>query len=264
MRVDINDYLTSHDIAVRELEERRKDPDLMRRVEAYLGGDIPDYFNGDPILYLARHVATPNFETLRFLHLTESLGMKAVIGQDTKDKFVSQNVFKRTLGKLPIYLRVTQKGGELHEQYQNVTIIDFNTANGKPFSEIRTLWGEPLVDFHRDLFEQFMNRPVQIEDDSLWIDRVHRGDLLAHYKKFLALFLAHGILFEDYQMDDPEEREFVENVLSPAFKFVESRFGVRPLIIPLTPTNLESARFWESYPQKVLEVVQERRKLKSA
>ena len=56
--------------AVAEIQRRREHTDLMQRVEDFLQGDIPEYLRSPaPVLYLARHVATPNLETLRFVEL---------------------------------------------------------------------------------------------------------------------------------------------------------------------------------------------------
>lgn len=254
-RHDVSDIMFTPLEAVEELKRRRQDPELQKKVEEYLKGDIPDYFRHGPILYLARHIATPNFETLRFIRLMEHLGVKTVITQDSKGLFVSQNCVKRALGKLPIFRRHSQKGNRLHEQYENVTIVDFNESDGKPFSEIKTLWGEKLTDFHTRLFSELMSEKVESPDDAAWIDRHHRENLLEHYKHLLALFVVHGIFFENYNMDDSHEVDFVRHILRPACRFIEERFGYRPIITQVFPTTFESYHFWISYPKKVLDIV---------
>lgn len=250
-----SDLLTPLDEAVAELKRRSEDLELRRRVEKYLGDDIPPHFAGGPVLYLARHVATPNFETLRFLHLVEPLEIETVIGQDLRDKFVPKNQLKKALGKLPVSTGMAKVDGVFVEQFENVRIVDFDKYSGEPFHTIETEWGEKLSDFHKRLFAELTKREVTIVDDSDWIDRQHRGKLLAHYKKFLALFITHGILFEDYAVDDDEERKFIRRILRPAFRHVEKTFGYRPLIAELTPTSVESAGYWISYPTQALKVL---------
>lgn len=259
----VDDLFTPFPLVLEELERRREDTSLRVRVEAYLNNDLPEYFKNKPVLYLARHVATPNFETLRFVDLIERPGVKTVIGQDTKDRFIANNPLKRALGKLPISTGITKKDNRVFEQYRKVSILDFNSNNGKTFDAISTIWGEPLVEFHNGLFKKLGNRSIQIEDDALWIDRCHRGNLLAHYKKFLALFITHGVMFEDYQVQDKQEGKFVTEVLRPAFLHVEREFGLRPLITQLLPTSAESVDFWESYPREVLEIIEYKLKAKS-
>ncbi|MDQ1300078.1 MAG: hypothetical protein QG636_746 [Patescibacteria group bacterium] len=256
--VGVSELLTPFPDVIEELQRRQEDTVLRAAVLSYLGDDLPSYFSQAPLLYMARHVATPNFETLRFLHLTESLDMQTVIGQDTSDKFVPHNTLKKALGKLSVCTGMSHKEGRFHEQFQNESIIDFNETSGKPFNTITTRWGESLVDFHNELFNSFTTQPPQIVDDAPWIDRHGRGNLLEHYKMFLALFVVHGVLFEDYLIEDKLEGVFVEEVLRPAFRFVEAHFGVRPLITQLTPTSVESEAFWLSYPRQVLDIIRER------
>ncbi|MBU0750107.1 hypothetical protein KKH15_01160 [Patescibacteria group bacterium] len=255
---EVADLLTPFPEVIEELERRQHDPELRKRVEEYLKNDIPEYFLKEPVLYLARHVATPNFETLRFLHLTDSLNMPIVIGQDTKDIMVAHNPLKKDLGKLPICTGSKMKEGHLNEQYQYCTVIDFNTSVGKSFSDIRTVWGDPLVDFHTELFGHLTKHKVNIVDDWEWIDRNHRGNLLKHYHYFLALFIVHGVLFEDYLVEDVEEGEFIKNVLRPAFEHVESKLGIRPLITYLNSPSIESPIFWQSYPHTALDFIKDK------
>jgi len=256
---DAENLLTPLPEALAEIERRKKDPVLKKKLEEYLNNDIPAYFEDLPVLYLARHVATPNFETLRFLHLLEPLGLRTVIGQDLKDKFVPKNMLKKALGRLHVTTGITKHGKEFREHFANARVIDFNTSSGKPFIEIKTLWGESLSDFHNELFAQLTNVRAEIVDDSDWIDRHHRGHHVSHYRKFLALFVLHGILFEDYSLDDKEERRFIRTVLRPAFKYVEKEFGYKPLIATLTPTSIESPDYWVSYPNKVMDIIKQKK-----
>lgn len=146
-------YLTPYDEAVAEAIRRSKDPELRKKVEAYLGNDLPSYFGKKPVLLLARHLATPNFESLRFLHTLSALELPIVVSQDLKDRFTSKNMLKRALGKMPVCTQITQRSGVVIENYRNVTVVDFNENQGKPLSEVTTLWGEPLSDFHARLFK---------------------------------------------------------------------------------------------------------------
>lgn len=245
--------------ALAEIERRKADPVLLKKIQEYLDHDIPPYFSDTPVLYLARHIATPNFETLRFLHLLEPLGLRTVIGQDLKDKFVPKNMLKKALGRMHVTTGITKHDSGFREHFENVRVVDFNTASGQAFRDIKTLWGESLADFHNHLFTQVTGLRTEIVDDSDWIDRHHREHLAHHYRKFLALFILHGVLFEDYSLDDKEEQKFIRSVLKPAYRFVEKKFGYKPLIATLTPTNVESPDYWVSYPHKVLAIIKEKK-----
>lgn len=236
-------FLTPQDEALYLLRQRGKDTHLRSKIEYYLDNDIPDYFKKEPIGYLARHVATPNFETIHFLNICRQNNIPSFIGQDPSDIFVTNNDLKKALGKLPIHFSDSID----ESRFSYTTIIDFNTTQGKKFKEIKTLYGQDLIDFHNNLFLNFYKEPVNIVDDSAWISRKHRGDLLAHYKKFLALLVVHGVMFEYYIKDDPYELKFVKEVLIPAFIFIEEKFGHRPLIVSLVNDGDENKN-WYGYP----------------
>ncbi len=243
-------YYTTLSNALLELHKRRENTKLVQEVETYLNGDLLESFSNGPVLYFARHVATPNRETMAFLGLGQHLDMRCVIGQDSNDIFVAHNTLKRSLGKMPVIKGYSKANEEIIE---HVTIIDFNKWQGCRLNEITTFSGQNLIDFHNSLFEKVVkDKKFEIRDDAKWIDRNERGNLLEHYKKHLALFLVHGILFEYFPSHDTAEQRMVSEVLAPAYDFVRSRFGVSPLITPpVTPTQ-ELVCNWEAYSENVL------------
>lgn len=244
--------------AVKELRNRAQNPELRRRVEEYLGNDIPEYAQQGLFLCATRYIVSANFETLRFLNLSEPLSLPVVLTEDVQDIFIPQNVVKKALCKLPIHKRITNNAGILHEQYEYKSIVDINTMQGRPFRDIQTYWGESLTSFHHRILESTLRRRVSIYDDAEWINRNGRRDPLALYKRFLALFLVHGVYFEDYSMKDQDEVSFYEGVVLPAFNFVTEFFGVTPLIARLVPDKGESEVFWNSYPNSILEAIPSR------
>lgn len=249
---DINAFLTPNEEAVREVHLRNTDSALRTEVENYLNHDVPPHFLGEPIGYLARHVATPNFETLRFIEIAKSLHLPAVIGEDGEDLFVSQNSLKRALGKLSL---LKGKSKNFEDIVEYITVIDFAVSQGKPLKEVYTLFREPLMEFHANLMKAIYPTGVTVVNESAWISRHHRGNLVEHYKKLLSLFVAHGVMFEYYPVHDVAESAFVREVLAPAFAFVEGRFGVRPLITPLIPDTLIGEHDWEGYPSVLYKLI---------
>lgn len=236
-------FFTPLDSAVEEIKRRQLDTALFKKVEDFLGGDIPEHFaQPDPIFYLSRHIATPNYEALRFVELTKPYGLPMVIGQDSKGIFVSNNDLKRPLGKLPVTKGVSRNLDEIVEYF---TIVDFTEHQGKPFAEIKTKFNRDLVSYHNELFRQIYPVEMEIVDESDWIDRNHRGDIVAQYKKMLSLLIVHGIMLESYP---PHEHGFVANVLEPAYDEVSEYFGVTPLISEHIDSTLEETRDWNGYP----------------
>lgn len=242
-RKSIEKYFTPLDEAVAKIKDRRLDKDLFKKVAYFLNDDIPEHFaHLDPIFYLSRHIATPNYEALRFIELTKPYGLPIVIGQDSKGLFVSHNELKRTLGKLPVTKGISRNQDEIIEYF---TILDFAESQGKPFSQIKTKFNTDLVKYHNELFLQIYPVGIHIADESDWIDRNHRDNILEQYKKMLALLIVHGIMLESYP---PNEHEFVTEVLEPAFDEVTQHFGLRPLITKHIDDTLEEARDWNGYP----------------
>lgn len=241
--MDHSYIFTPLDDAIEEINVRRSNPDLFKAVEEYLNGDVPAHFKPNtPILYLCRHIATPNFEALRFVEIGQGCKLPLVIGEDPKGIFYANNPLKRSLGKLPVVKGIARNYDEIIE---NFTVVNFPDAEGKSFSEITTLTNTNLVSLHHNLFEQIYPRGIHIADESSWIDRNFRDNLLEQYKRTLSLLVVHGIMFESYTT---EEKGLVEEILLPAFEFVKSTFGHKPLIHELISKELDAQRNWNEYP----------------
>lgn len=246
---DVRRFITPANEAVEEITRRRNDAKLVKRVTEYLNDDIPEHFRNGPILYLSRHVATPSYATLRFIELAKPYGLPLVIGQDINDLFVSNNALKRSMAKMAITKGVTRHSDEIIEHF---TILDFSTGQGKPFKELKTTFGDDFVSYHTTLLHSVYPEGFDVFDESPWVDRHHRGDLLEHYKKLLTLLVTNGIMFEWYE---PEDHQFVKEVLTPAFEFVNDYFGHKPLICDLIEPEIEDQRDWNSYPSVVYKLV---------
>jgi hypothetical protein len=250
---DVSKFFTPLPEAVAEIERRRKDPELRRKVEAYLHGDIPEHFTySKPIFYLSRHIATPNYETLRFIELTEHYELPRVIGVDPFDKFTSNNVLKRSLGKMPVTKGVSRNGDEIIE---NFTVVDFLKYDGEMLRDVKTTFGEPLLDFHTNLFREIYPTKGMIINEAKWVDNHHRGALVPEYIDVLSLLITHGIMFEFYE---PEDREFVQQVLEPTFNFVTSIYGVKPLIVNLVDAEIANTRNWNGYPSVIYQHIKQK------
>lgn len=244
--------LTPKKQAIEEIKKRRKNKELVKKVNDFLGGDIPAHFNQEePILYLSRHLATPNYEALKFIEIGRPLGLPLVIGQDTKGIFVGNNEIKRGLGKLAVTKGVSRNLDEIIEYF---TLVDFSTEQGKPLCEVKTKTGTPLIELHTRLLREIYPNIVKICDESDWIDRNHRNNLVKQYENMLALMTVYGVMFETYT---ESETNFVKNILKPSFENIEQKIGVRPLIVELISDEIEMTRNWESYPSVLYQFIKE-------
>lgn len=241
-------YFSSMEEAMVELERRRNDKELQKKVEEYFKDvGIPEQFQDEPRLVLFRQVATPNIEVSRFLIIADGVNMKPLFLEYFDDKFTSNNEWKLYLGKLAFYEGVGKKGGA---KINYKTIIDFNTYNGKKISEVKTLWGDRLTDFHRSLFDVNYSHidDKVFFDASYWFYGVGSG-AGDYYHKLLALFISNGILLENFMLN-AAEMEFTKNIFLSSFINVYKLFGIKPIIVALEPTKMESEEFWMCHNSK--------------
>lgn len=234
---------TPLDEAVEIIKERRKDKELKHKIELFLDNNIPEHFSySSPILYLSRHLLTPNYEALRFIEITKDKDLPRVIGVDKHDKFISKNPLKRALGKMSVTKGTARNGDEIVE---NFTIMDFERFDGATLENIKTVFNQPLQEFHHDLFHEIYPNSVLIGDESIWVDQNYRGELREQYIRMLALLCVHGVMFESYI---EKEHELLTECVIPAFEKIENLFNVKPLIVELVDEDLEDTKNWNGYP----------------
>jgi len=228
--------------ALEMLRERRRDRALVDRIEAELGGDIPPYLAQQDCFVLPRHIATPNNEALYVLEQAQRYGAIAVFSQDLSDAFTSVNNLKRRLARPEI---CTVENGQ--RRYHKIDLVDVPAAEGLPLIDVRTRDGRWLAEVHNGLFAAFHSRAFRIADDADWIDRNCRGQLSQHYARYLMLFIAHGILFEEF--DSPSDNYFKDEILRPIISFMTDRIGFAPLIVR-SHSSRDSERFVLSHPEE--------------
>lgn len=235
--------------ALKLLHERQEDETLIKKIEGILKNDIPEPLQGKGHKGVQfRQIATPNHDVKWFTEITQDHGLKTVFFEYHDDKFTSNNDFKHSLGQLKIHPKLNKHGNHLEEK---VTIFDFNKYNGKSFKEIVTLWSQPLIDFHRKLFDVcgYDREKFHFYDASTWFKR--NGDkAVDYYVNFLLLFTCHGILFENFLLEG-SEGEFTEKIFLPALEKASRLAGVKPLIVPIPPMDTQEDPHWTSYDKKV-------------
>lgn len=231
--------------AMEELERRQADPALTAYVEQALPHGLPEAVRNKKSFVLFRHIATPNYEISRYMTLADVFpDFNTVILEYHDDAFLDRNENKYFLGKLRFQKGLNKDGNPI---FENSMLINFNESNNKPISSIFTKWGQKLVDFHHELFaHRFPMFAGSHHDISGWL-HLHGTTAKEYYKPFLTFFLRNGILFENLLVDE-KEKNFVQNVILPAFYEIEQESGHKPLIVPLAPTKIEASHFWHSHP----------------
>lgn len=226
--------------AEKELAHRRQIPGLLLMIEQFVDG-VPEILSNGPRAVLARYVATPNLETVRFLELASGNGLNPVVFEFQSDILHFKNPAKRHLVDMVFNHGTGRNGGPKEKK---IRVVNFGRYEGKPFGNIKTCNGETLVDFHHRLISKVFPE-VELWDLSDWLGR-NGGRAYKYYEKFLSLFIAHSILFENF-LKTSYEAAFTEKVVQPAIRRLQEIFGYEPLIIPLCPPETANCNWWYHY-----------------
>lgn len=237
-------YLSLPD-ALEEINRRQEDNVLESYVKRVFADGMPGFIKDNKSLVIFRHVATTNHEILRFLMATDALEERnPVILEYTSDRFLNRNEWKHSLGKIRFDKGVNKSG---QRTFESKVIIDFNNSDNLPIRDVKTLWGQSLVDFHHELFQ--ISHPKylsKVHDISDWISK-HGPDAKSYYQKFFTLFLRDAVLFENFLLEK-NEKSFTRNVILPAVLKLQKETGYKPIVVALEPTDVEGDDFWLSHP----------------
>ena len=245
---DAKEFYTPLSVAKKEIQKRWKDRNLRNRVEDYLGGSIPDPFCKQPRAVLSRSIITPNMELLYFLDLVRDSKLKPIGLEGANDKFCTKNPDKVSLGKLSFFKKgIKNKINQPDGGRFTLNVIDMMSSDGKFFSNIKTFWGENLVDFHHRMLKDYELKIETFDDFEWFLSKKRKSNPKQYYENFLALFLSHGILFENFHGKGKEE-DFTCSVIVDNFNKIKKTFGFKPLIVPLVPIEDERyLNYWNSY-----------------
>ena len=246
----LNEIYTPLEVAKEEFWKRWNDHDLKKRVNSFLK-DLPNFIRNTPIALLSRQIASPNYEFHMAYKLANKLGLKLVIEEFLDDKFCTSNIVKLGLARMRIFYRF---GKNRHHITKKTKVIDISKNDGKQLKKVETYTGEKLFELHHRLLHLY-HRNIRIYDNSEWINS-HGRIAIKHYPYFFALFICYGVLLETFWItSSKEERDFVFNVVKPAFDQIKDIFGVRPIIVQLLGDNEDGNLIWESYPAHLLNKV---------
>ncbi len=229
------------------LQERFNNKDLRDKVIAYHKSIMPPGLLGEiPKAVFSRPVATPNFEFQYFIDLISETGLDPLV-LEFPDKFVASNNSKYHLCKLCIL----DKTHSTHRQVGSHPIVNFNSWEGESLSSVNTKKNDLLVDKHHDfLYKVYPSMKGKVYDFSDWFKETRGETSEEYYVAFLSLFTCFGILFENFLMSDPVEKEFFLSKVIPGYDKVIELFGVKPIICPLLPISNEFQDSWYWYDNK--------------
>ena len=242
--MNLDDIYAPLEEAKKELERRWGDKELKKKVDEYLGDNLPDIMKKEPKAICTFHVATPNWAFFHFWEEAQKIKLQPLVFEYLDDLFVTTNFDKASLAKMIFYHGQDDHGDMITSSRH---VIDLGGKHEKKkIKEIETLWGEKFSDFHHRAVKTFYE-DIEIFDGS---DYYHKmGNCPKEYYKFIfALYIRNGILFENYLLTN-KEKKFTEEVLLPAFEFVWKKFGVKPLIVPISPQSEAAKKHWWCYPE---------------
>ncbi len=245
----VGELYTPINTALQMLAARREDRVLVNRVKKYFSQHIaPAEIDAQPCLVYAPALVTPNIELLYLKDIAQALPYPIRYFEFSHDKFVHLNFAKRSLANL-VFIDRTKSGERI--KTSEITILDLQTAQGKPMNEIETLSGENFVDFHHRILNSYLkSESPEIIDFSNWFSESYKFDISYPYLRYLSLFLTDGILLANFTTEK-REAIFTESRVIPAFRKLHELFGISPLIVPIQPTESDDELFWCYYPDEV-------------
>ncbi len=250
-KLRLENFYTPLEEAKKEIWQRWNDKELRKKVYDFIGGDIPDFFKDSPKAYLARHLNTPDKEFFRFLELSKKMNLQPICPELLADKFSAKSSDKYYLGKLFFHDGKGKNGGN---KISTLKMIDFNKSEGKKISDLKTIWGENLVNFHHTILKaSFPKIDGKNPDVSVWLIK-KRKTLGDFYKYFFSFFLCHAVLLESFLCKD--EKSLINESVLPQFNELAMKFNIKPLIVRLLPENKESDQIWCCHPESVKQLLQ--------
>jgi len=237
------DIYTTLEEAREEVYKRWNNEALRKEVKAFVG-EIPEPLRNEPRAWLGRYIATPDNEFFHFLKLAKQCNLKPLATEYLEDRFYRKNDDKICLAKMQFIHGKNRAGGS--QNVHLLKIINDRKNHMRNFADIQTLWGEPFITFHHRLLALYAPA-IEVLDASAWFHS-YGNTAKDYYSYLLALFVAHGVLFEDFVTDGSEAR-FTKEIMLPAFEKVQASFGLKPLIVSLVPDLADE--YWWCYPEYI-------------
>jgi hypothetical protein len=243
----VSEMYTPLSVAKKEIWRRWNDKELRKKVEDFLGKDLPEVYKRKPKCSFFRFITTPNLEFQLAYDMAKLENLELVFMEFLSDKFCTRNQDKLYLGKMVFY---HEKNGENESIKHRKKVIDIEKCENKCFKDIKTLWGEDFIKFHRRLTSKKYGKIKNFDVSNF---KTNGENAYEVYLKVFSLFVCNGILFENYFVSsNKDERKFTSDVIIPAFKKINEIFGIKPLIVPLVNREEDGYLFWQFYPDDLI------------
>jgi len=238
-----NIYL-SLDEAREELKKRWNNVELRKKIEKELGDKFMPKFSVAPRGVSFKQIFPAENGSNFFYQCAKYVGSEPLVIEYHDDIFTHLNEEKKGYGRLRVISDDNFKG--------TVDIMDFHAAEKKPLGDIKIKTGERLVDFHHNLLKM-SGYDVEIFENSKWFHSI--GKAKDYYYYFLLHFVAHGVLFETFSLDEREkgEKDFVDSIICKNVERISKKFGLKPIVVRSYPENQtdEEDFYWWCYPLNI-------------
>lgn len=221
--------------------------ELRERVEAWWhseGWGLPPHYHltHEPIAAFCRQMATARYEDVVFYQLAREAGLLPLWLEYLGDVASEKNTYKRSLlvrhicsgrgkhGGIKLDRQVLACIRGNHSKRLDTIQVSSIETNGRRTDAADT----DLATYHHTLQDMILPWSKRL-DITNWLKSVGLGRAVDYYAASMSLFVAHGVLFEDYHGGESGTvlDNFTAQIFEPAFAKVEKLFGARPIIVPM-------------------------------
>lgn len=196
------------------------------------GWGIPALPMHQNMTILARHIGTFRYEDALFFEMAQQAGLHPAWMEYRGDRMFAGSNSKRSLCHPKMSEGRRNKNDELIVATRKLT--NPNQWEGKRLDTILFENGQPMIEWHNAHQNSMLTgESFSRFDITPWYRAI--GSVKEYYVGLLSLFIAHGVLFEDYHGGESAGGldAFTQEVFTPAWELVRNQFGVKPLIIKL-------------------------------
>jgi len=218
----------------REILQNRQQAGLMGRVNEWFmkrfGQGLP-FTAVKNMAVLPRAIATCRYEDFLYRLFAQSVGLNPTWMEYTGDKFVSVSRLKLSYLKPNLYF-LDEKG---NPKIKRLKLADITFWDGKKLRDIQNYDGDSLVSWHHRRQDEMLGGNILRQNISDFFGTFKMG-ARDYYTAYLAFFVAHAVLFEDYHGVGESGNKlgtFTQDIFEPAFEEVSRIFGVKPLIVTM-------------------------------
>ncbi len=250
-----NFFYTKPEDALKEIELRRSESNF-RISDLYPDSLELENISKDKILGFIHRDITPNLEVSRMIDTCDFMGIHPIMLNYESDIFSCLSRSKYFLGKLGFFSGYG-KGGGMKVDFKK--IINFDGVESKRMNEIKTVAGNDLMSFHKEIFNEKYHFLERSEFDVTKISS--HTNAFEIYKFIFYLSVKSGFCLENFIFKG-KEKDFITKVVYHSFVNIWKSTGYKPLIVPFEPTEDDDADFWHYYFFNIRDIIEDKYNIK--